>query len=117
MKKMIIFGAGTFGRRVATRAADLGADVTCVDHSADRLKVIKDYVAAVQVLECRDEKAVKEQLRIGYDVAIIAMHRDFSTVLLLVIYTREMGIRQIIARAETSMQKAVLDKLGHRVRD
>ncbi len=112
MKKIIVFGAGTFGKRVATRAADLGSDVTCVDRVSDRLKGIKDYVSSVQVLECRDEKAVKEKLRSGFDVAIIAMHRDFSTVLLLVIYTREMGIKQIIARAETAMQKQVLEKLG-----
>lgn len=112
MKKVIVFGMGTFGRRLAVSAAEFGANVTATDVSADMLRSVRDLVSDVQIIDCQDERAVKEKLKEKYDTAVIAMHSDFGSVLLLVIYLKESGVKNIIARAETPTQKSVLEKLG-----
>ena len=109
---MIIFGVGTFGQSLAKKAADLGAHVTIVDKDADSLRDIRDLVAEARIIDATDERAVKGKLGDKYDTAVIAMHKDFGAVLLLIIYLREMNIKHIIARAETYMQRNVLTKLG-----
>lgn len=109
---MIVFGVGTFGTHLAQKAANLGAHVTIVDRNTDNLRPMRDMVAEARIMDCTDERSVKDKLGEGFDTAVITMHQDFSTVLLLVIYIREMGIKHIIARAETSTQKNVLKRLG-----
>jgi trk system potassium uptake protein TrkA len=112
LKKIIVFGVGTFGYRLAIRTAELGAHVTTIDRRNDILEQVRDLVAEVQVIEFTDEVSIKEKLKEGFDTAVIAMHRNFGTVLLLCMYVREMNIPHIVARAETSMQRAVLAKLN-----
>jgi len=112
MKNIIVFGMGTFGKNMAVKLSDLGAKVSCVDIKSENLISLRDSVYEAQIIDCTDERAVKEKLLSGYDVAVIGMHQNFSTVLLLVIYLKESKVPHIIARAETAMQKSVLEKLN-----
>jgi len=112
MKKIILFGVGTLGKSLIMRSSEYDFYITAVDNNPDRLNEVKNYVDKIYVIDIADEIAVKQVLdEDRYDIAIITLHRDFSNVLLLLIYIKEAGISRIIARAETAMQKNVLDKL------
>ncbi|RKZ35094.1 hypothetical protein DRQ33_00590 [bacterium] len=111
--RYIIFGAGLFGKSIAKRLVELGAEVHIVDRQEEALESIKDYVAGAIIAESTEREAIVEIVnKINPDEAIICFGESFDVSLLLTVYLHELGVKHIIARASNPMQGEILRRLG-----
>ncbi len=116
MKRFVVIGLGRFGKKLAIALAMSGAEVVAIDKNRDEIELIRDQVSHAVRLDSTDEEALKSQGIDKVDVAIIGIGqgtgRGFESAILTVVNLRQMGVKQIYARAEDLIAGEVFSKVG-----
>jgi trk system potassium uptake protein TrkA len=113
MRRFAVIGLGRFGQKLAIALAMSGAEVIAIDKDRNEIEMIRDQVSHAVRLDGTDEEALKAQGVDKADVAIIGMGQDnFEAAILTVVNLRQMGIKQIYARAENLIAGEVFSKVG-----
>jgi trk system potassium uptake protein TrkA len=113
MKRFAVIGLGRFGQKLAIALAMSGAEVVAIDKNRGEVELIRDQVSHAVRLDSTDEEALKAQGVDKMDVAIIGMGQEaFEAAILTVVNLRQMGVKQIYARAESLVAGEVLSKVG-----
>ncbi|MFC1634652.1 potassium channel family protein [Planctomycetota bacterium] len=115
MKRFAVIGLGRFGQKLAIALAMSGAEVIAIDKDRDQIELIADQVSHAVRLDSTDEEALKAQGVDKVDVAIIGIGQStggFEAAILTVVNLRQMGIKQIYARAEDLIAGEVFSKVG-----
>ena len=116
MKRFAVIGLGRFGKKLAIALAMSGADVIAIDKDRNEIESIRDQVSHAVRLDSTDEESLKAQGVNKADVAIVGIGqgtgRGFEAAVLTVVNLRQMGIKQIYARAEDIIAGEVFSKIG-----
>jgi trk system potassium uptake protein TrkA len=115
MKRFAVIGLGRFGQKLAIALAMSGAEVIAIDKDRDQIELLADQVSHAVRLDSTDEEALKAQGVDKVDVAIIGIGQStggFEAAILTVVNLRQMGIKQIYARAEDLIAGEVFSKVG-----
>ncbi len=116
MKRFAVIGLGRFGKKLAIALAMSGAEVIAIDRNREEIELITDQVSHAVRLDSTDEEALKAQGVDKVDVAIIGIGqgtgRGFESAILTVVNLRQMGVKQIYARAEDLIAGEVFSKVG-----
>ena len=115
MKRFAVIGLGRFGQKLAIALAMSGAEVIAIDKNRDQIELLADQVSHAVRLDSTDEEALKAQGVDKVDVAIIGIGQStggFEAAILTVVNLRQMGIKQIYARAEDLIAGEVFSKVG-----
>jgi len=113
MRRFAVIGLGRFGQKLAIALAMSGAEVIAIDRNRNEVELIRDQVSLAVRLDGTDEEALKSQGVDKTDVAIIALGQEsFEAAILTVVNLRQMGIKQIYARAESLIAGEVFSKVG-----
>jgi len=115
MRRFVVIGLGRFGQKLAIALAMSGAEVMVIDKNRDAIELITDQVSHAVRLDSTDEEALKAQGVDKMDVAIIGIGQGgggFEAAILTVVNLRQMGIKQIYARAEDLIAGEVFSKVG-----
>jgi trk system potassium uptake protein len=111
-RSFAVIGLGRFGSAMATTLADSGHDVIGVDGSEDRVRGLADLLTLAVQLDATDEKALLGAGIKDVDVAVVSIGENIESSLLVVTLLREIGIRNIVAKAVTPLHGRILEKLG-----
>jgi len=104
---------GRFGQKLAIALAMSGSEVIAIDRDRNEVELIRDQVSHAVRLDSTDEEAMKAQGVDKADVAIIALGQEsFEAAILTVVNLRQMGVKQIYARAESLLAGEVFSKVG-----
>ncbi len=115
MRRFAVIGLGRFGQKLAIALAMSGAEVIAIDKNRDAIELITDQVSHAVRLDSTDEEALKSQGVDKVDVAIIGIGQGaggFESAILTVVNLRQMGVKQIYARAEDLIAGEVFSKVG-----
>lgn len=116
MKRFAVIGLGRFGKKMAIALAMSGAEVIAIDKNREEIDLIHDQVSLAVRLDSTDEEALKSQGIDDVDVAIIGIGqgtgRGFESAVLTVVNLKQMGVKQIYARAEDLIAGEVFSKIG-----
>ncbi|MBN1805488.1 MAG: TrkA family potassium uptake protein [Sedimentisphaerales bacterium] len=116
MKQFAVIGLGQFGKKLAIALAMSGAEVIAIDKDRGRTELIGDQVSFAVRLDSTDEEALKAQGLDKVDVAIVSIGQGtgqgFESAVLTVVNLKQMGIKQIYARAEDLIAGEVFSKIG-----
>lgn len=113
MKRQIaVIGLGRFGYSIAKTLTDLGCEVIAVDKDEERVRKIAEFVAQAAQLEAMDEKSLRDVGIQNVDIAIVSIGENLEASILVVMILKEMGIKNIIAKAVTRIHGKVLENLG-----
>jgi len=113
MRRFAVLGLGRFGQKLAIALAMSGAEVIAIDRDRDEVELIRDQVSHAVRLDSTDVEAMKAQGVDKADVAIIALGQEsFEAAILTVVNLRQMGVKQIYARAESLIAGEVFSKVG-----
>jgi trk system potassium uptake protein TrkA len=115
MRRFAVIGLGRFGQKLAIALAMSGAEVIAIDKNRDEIELITDQVSHAVRLDSTDEEALKAQGVDKVDVAIIGIGQGgggFESAILTVVNLRQMGVKQIYARAEGLIAGEVFSKVG-----
>jgi len=97
---------------MATSLAELGHDVTGIDGSEDKVRALADHISLAMQLDATDEKALRSAGIQDVDVAVVSIGEHIESSLMVVTLVREMGIKNIVAKAVTPLHGRILEKLG-----
>jgi trk system potassium uptake protein TrkA len=104
---------GRFGQKLAIALSMSGAEVIAIDKNREVVELIRDQVSHAVRLDSTDEEALKAQGIDNVDVAVIGMGQEgFEAAILTVVTLRQMGIKQVYARAESLVAGEVFSKVG-----
>ena len=97
---------------MAMTLAELGHDVIGIDTSEDNVRVLADHISLSMQLDATDEKALRAAGIQDVDVAVVSIGEHIESSLMVVTLLREMGIKEIVAKAVTPLHGRILEKLG-----
>jgi trk system potassium uptake protein TrkA len=111
-QQFAVIGLGAFGTAIALELTRNGGEVIAVDRDIQQVERIKDEVAYAIRLDATDPKVLEAQDIHQVDVAIIAIGNDFEASVLIAVELMQLGVKRIMARAESATQKKILERLG-----
>jgi len=110
--KFAVIGLGMFGRAIAKTLSQRGAEVLAIDNNEEKIQDIRDDVAYAVAFDATDIKALKAQNIKDVDAVVVAIGENFESLLLCTVHLLELKVKRIIARAQGSLQRMILEKLG-----
>ena len=111
-RSFAVIGLGRFGSTMAMTLAELGHDVIGIDGSEDRIRELADHISLAMQLDATNEKALRSAGIQDVDVAVVSIGEHIESSLMVVTLLREMGIKEIVAKAVTPLHGRILEKLG-----
>ncbi|EPS47149.1 TrkA family potassium uptake protein [Clostridium botulinum CFSAN002367] len=90
----------------------LGNDVLAIDSSDDIVQSISDSVTHSVQMNATDENSLRALGIRNFDVAVITIGSDIQASTMATLLVKEMGVKYIIAKANTEIHAKVLYKIG-----
>ncbi len=112
MKTFVVIGLGRFGGAVAEELCALGHEVLAVDQMEENVQQIADRVTHAVVGDARDSGVLRSLGVHNYDCAIVAAGGDVGTSTLIALNLKELGVKQVICKAQSHVHRRVLEKIG-----
>jgi trk system potassium uptake protein TrkA len=112
MKRFMVIGLGRFGRRLALALTEAGHEVIAVDTREEVVERMRDEVALAMTLDATDEEALKGQGVDKLDGAIVSIGEDFEANALTTATLKALGVRLVVSRASTDIQRRILMRIG-----
>lgn len=110
--KIAVVGLGLFGKSLALKLAQAGAEVIAIDANMDLVDDVKDSVSVAVGLDATDEKELRSQGIHQVDLLVASIGDDFEANQLLVILAKKIGIKKVVARAPSETHARILRLIG-----
>ena len=110
-----VIGLGRFGTALAITLAKAGKDVIVLDKSEIKVKELRQYTDYAYVVDELTAETLREVGIQNCDTVIVCIGEKMDTSILTTMCVVEMGVPNVIAKALTAEQGAVLEKLGAQV--
>lgn len=111
-KTFVVIGLGRFGSAVAEELCNLGHEVLAVDAREEPVQNIADKVTHAAICDGRSTSALAALGVRNFDCAIVTVGNDLGTSTLITLNLKEMGVPQVIAKAQSHVHRRVLEKIG-----
>lgn len=111
-RSFVVIGLGSFGFSVAKRLYELNHDVIAIDHSKEVVQNIKDFSTQALLADASDKDVLASIGLQDTDVAVVSLGEKMDTSALVILYLKELGINEIVAKALTLDHGKVLELLG-----
>ena len=112
MKSVLIIGLGRFGRHIAQKLNQMDHQVMAVDNDEDRIHIVLPYVTNAQIGDATNEEFLSSLGIRNFDVCIVAIGDNFQSSLEIASMLKELGAKEVIARASTGIQEKFLLRNG-----
>ena len=110
--QVAVLGLGRFGQQLAQDLQDKGVDVLAIDSDPNRVRESSNSLQHVMQADVSDRAALNELGVAESDSVIVAIGGDVQTSLLTTVLLKDMGAREIVARARDQLHGDALEKLG-----
>src|SRR5688572_23207325 len=103
-RRVLVVGLGRFGAALAVELAAQGVEVIAVDREMKSVEQVKESVTMGVELDTTDPRALASVEATACETAIVAIGEDFESAILSVTALKELGVKQIIARARSERE-------------
>lgn len=110
--RFAVIGLGKFGRAIARKLSDKGAEVVGIDQNEINVERIQEEIALCICMDATDKKALIAQNIADVDAVVVSIGENFEALLLCTVYLQELNCKRIIARANDQHQRKILEKMG-----
>lgn len=111
-KQFVVLGLGRFGMSVAKTLSENGYDVMAVDINGDHVQEASAFVTHAVKADISNELSLRA-LGIGnFDVVVVATASHLESGVMATLLAKELGIPTVVAKAQDSLQKKILEKIG-----
>lgn len=112
MRRFVVIGLGHFGFNVAKTLFECGHEVTAVDIDKSLVQSIRDFSSQAVVADA-SEVGTLESIGIrDVDVAVVSLGGRLDASILATLHMQEMGVPNIVVKADSEDHAKVLKKLG-----
>jgi trk system potassium uptake protein len=111
-KSYAVIGLGRFGASIAAKLYEAGQEVMGIDINNELVDDGKVFLTHSVVLDSTDEESLKSVGIRNFDYVIVAIGNDMQASILTVMLLKEIGGKQVIAKAINKRHGQLLEKVG-----
>lgn len=112
MKSFVIIGLGRFGTAIASELSALGHEVLAVDVDEERVQQVADHVTLAVTGDGRNIEVLRALGVRNFDCVVVAMGSDVGNSALITLNLKELGVKEVICKAQSHVHSRVLEKIG-----
>ena len=112
MKSFLVVGLGRFGMSLARELYMLGHEVLGIDANEEIVYKCVDQMTHAVVGDAKDETVLRSIGVRNFDCAIVAVANDIQDSVLVTLMLKEMGVKEVVAKAQSDLHKKVLERIG-----
>ncbi len=110
--KFIVFGLGNYGSSLGRKLVELGHEVIGVDSSSERVEKMKNRLSVAIMMDATNRESIQDLPAKETDAVVIAIGENEGTIILLTALLKQIGVKRIICRVVSTLQKAILESMG-----
>jgi trk system potassium uptake protein len=110
--QFVIIGLGRFGSSLARELTKLGYEVLGIDKDEEAVQEMSHVLTHAVVAECTDEEVLRSLGVRNFDCGVVAIGDDIQASILTAILLKDLGVKQVVAKAMTELHGRVLEKIG-----
>ncbi len=107
-----IVGLGRFGGSICRTLIEAGQEVLAIDSNEDRVNEYMNIATHAVVANAQDEMTLRSLGIRNFDHVIVAIGEDIQASILVTLMVKEMGVPNILAKAQNEYHARVLEKIG-----
>ena len=107
-----IIGLGRFGGSICRTLVESGQEVLAIDSSEDRVNEYMNIATHAVVGNAQDEMTLRSLGIRNFDHVIVAIGEDIQASILVTLMIKEMGVPNVVAKAQNEYHARVLEKIG-----
>ncbi|MDT2597571.1 TrkA family potassium uptake protein [Enterococcus dongliensis] len=111
-QSFVIIGLGRFGGSICRTLVESGQEVLAIDSSEDRVNEYMNIATHAVVANAQDEMTLRSLGIRNFDHVIVAIGEDIQASILVTLMVKEMGVPDILAKAQNEYHARVLEKIG-----
>ena len=111
-QSFLVIGLGRFGSSVAETLVNYGYDVLAVDSNIERIQHLSTEIPHIVQLDSTNEAALRKIDVERFDTALVAISNNFESSIITTALLLQFGLRKVIAKARTRLQKQILERIG-----
>ena len=112
MRRFVVIGLGMFGFYMAKNLYEMGHEVIAIDKNKDIVQKIKDFSTQAVVADATDKETLIALGVHDVDAAVIGLGTSLDASVLVTLYLKEMGVKEIVAKAITEDHGKILKTIG-----
>lgn len=110
--KIAVIGLGSFGMNVAKELYARGHDVLIVDEREDLVQKSQEFSSKSVIADCTEKDVLAKLGLSTVETTIVGMGTNLSGSILVTMYLKEFGVKNIIVKAISNDHKKILEKVG-----
>lgn len=111
-RQFAVIGLGRFGSSLARELVRLDYEVLGIDKCEAIINDMKEELTHAVVADATDEDALRALGVRNFDCAVVAIGDDIQASVMAAILLKDLGVRQVIAKAITELHGKVLERIG-----
>lgn len=111
-KEFAVIGLGRFGTSLALTLMERGFSVLGIDREPEIVQRLADQITQTVAMDATDEVALQAVDIASFDTAVVAIGNNFEGNLLTTAALKSLGVRNIVCKALTERQQAILLRIG-----
>lgn len=111
-QSFVIIGLGRFGGSICRTLVESGQEVLAIDSNEDRVNEYMSIATHAVVANAQDEMTLRSLGIRNFDHVIVAIGEDIQASILVTLMVKEMGVPNILAKAQNEYHARVLEKIG-----
>ncbi len=112
MKSFCIIGLGCFGQMLADTLIRNQHQVMVIDSNAERAALYAERCTDVIIGDATSEDVLRASGVSNYDCAVVCLSENANDSILTTLLLKDLGMRRIVARANSELHRRVLEKVG-----
>lgn len=110
--QFVIIGLGRFGSSIGQELIQLGCEVLGVDRDEEKVEELSSVLTHTIIADATDEEVLRSVGVRNFDCGVVAIGNDIQASILAAILLKELGVKQVVAKAVTELHGRVLERLG-----
>ncbi|NLY50759.1 MAG: TrkA family potassium uptake protein [Firmicutes bacterium] len=111
-RQFAVIGLGRFGASLARTLFSMGYDVLAIDVDPERVQELAKDITHTVEGDAGEEETLRAVGIRNFDTVIVAIGQDIQSSILTTVLLKELGVANVIAKAQNELHAKVLYKVG-----
>ncbi|MBS0948794.1 TrkA family potassium uptake protein [Weissella minor] len=107
-----IIGLGRFGSSLLEALIEANQEVMAIDKDPERVEDYMEIATHAVIADAQEEEALVELDLTSFDHVVVCIGHNQQASILTTILLKDLGVHNVIAKAENKLHARVLDKVG-----
>ena len=112
MGRYAVIGLGKFGATVVRTLHERGHEVIAIDQDKERVQDVRDVSTQAIEADCTDQETLKALGIHDADAAVVSLGERMDASILVTLYLRDLGLKEIVVKAISQDHGKVLHLIG-----